>query len=107
MAYWCGTCLPEAQALAQLKLDYGEEISIVALDVDPSSTPAALAQFKAASGNGTYTWAFDTGQKVTAGYEVAALDTTLILNREGHVVYRDQYATTYQTLKAELARLRP
>lgn len=105
MAYWCGTCIPEGRALAQLKGEYGDRINIVALDVDPSSTPEALAQFKQAAGNGAFTWAFDTGQKVVAAYEVTALDTTLILDGDGRVVYRDQWPSPYQTLKDELVKL--
>lgn len=105
MAYWCGTCVPEGRALAQLQREYGDKISIVALDVDPSSTPDALTRFKEMADNGPFTWAFDTGQKVTAAYEVAALDTTLILDREGHVIYKDQWPSPYQTLKDELVKL--
>jgi peroxiredoxin len=105
MAYWCGTCVPEGQALAQLEQEYGDNLSIVALDVDPSSTPETLTRFKEMADNGEFAWAFDTGQKVTAAYEVAALDTTLILDREGHVIYKDQWPSPYQTLKDELVKL--
>ena len=102
MAYWCTTCLPEARALAQLEPDFGDRISILALDVDPSSTPTALAQFKAAVGDPDYAWAFDAGQQVTNLYQIAALDTTLILDQNGHVVYRDAYPTNYTTLKTTI-----
>ncbi len=105
MAYWCGTCIPEARALAQLEQEYGEQISIIAVDVDPTSTPDALASFKQATDNGAYTWAFDTGQQVTNAYQVRALDTTLILDAEGHVVYSDAYPTSYEILKDTLAGL--
>lgn len=105
MAYWCGTCVPEAQALAQLQQEYGDSLSIVALDVDPTSTPEDLTRFKEMANNGPFTWAFDTGQKVTAAYEVGALDTTLILDREGHVIYKDQWPSNYQSLKDELVKL--
>ena len=80
MAYWCSTCIPEAKALAQLKAEYGEDINIAAIDVDPSSTPQALEQFKQVSGGEALTWAFDTDQQVASDYQVRSLDTTLILN---------------------------
>ncbi len=102
MAYWCGTCIPEARALAQLKNEYGDRISIVAIDVDPSSTPPALAQFKQASGDGDFYWAFDTGQEVLRTYQVRSLDTTYILDAEGHILYKDEFPTTYETLKDAL-----
>jgi hypothetical protein len=82
-------------------------VNILALDVDPSSTAQALAEFKARAGNPDYTWAFDSGQQVAVAWQVAALDTTLILDREGHVVYRDAYPTPYATLKKTLAALNP
>ncbi|MCI0395251.1 MAG: TlpA family protein disulfide reductase [Chloroflexi bacterium] len=107
MAYWCGSCLPEAQALAQLQEEYGEGISIVAIDLDPSSTPETLGQFKQAAGSGAYTWAFDIGQQVAVAYEVQTLDTTLVLDASGRVVYRDAFVTSYETLKEVLAKLQP
>jgi len=102
MAYWCSTCIPEARALAQLQQEYGDQLNIVAIDLDPSSTPDALNQFKSAADNGAYIWAFDTGQQVTNAYQVQALDTTLVLDAAGHVVYRDAYPTTYDVLKNTL-----
>lgn len=105
MAYWCGTCIPEARALAQLNREYGEQVSIVAIDVDPTSTPDALAGFKQAADGGAFTWAFDDGQQVINAYQVRALDTTLVLDAEGHVVYSDAYPTTYGVLKDTLTGL--
>jgi len=105
MAYWCGSCLSEASALTQLQQEYGNQVNIMAIDVDPSSTPDLLRKFKSAAGNGNYIWAIDTGQKVTTAYQVTSLDTTLILDTQGRVVYRDQYPTPYQPLKDELVKL--
>lgn len=105
MAYWCGTCIPESQALAQLKEEYGDSVRIVAIDVDPSSTPQALRQFKSAAGNGDFVWAFDREQQVVSAYQVRALDTTFILDREGHVVYRDSSPTPHDVLQKTLAQL--
>ena len=107
MAYWCGTCIPEARALAQIHEEYGEAVSILALDVDPSSSTDALTQFKANSGNADYVWAFDVGQEVVRNYEIPSLDTTIILDPEGYVVYRDAYPTAYRTLKDALSGYLP
>jgi peroxiredoxin len=103
MAYWCPTCIPEARALAQLKEEYGDTLRIIALDIDPSSTPEALANFKHVSANGAFTWAFDAGQEVTRRYQVRSLDTTVIVDETGRVVYRDGFVTPYETLKEALA----
>ena len=105
MAYWCGTCIPEAQALARLNEEYGNAINIIAIDIDPTSSVDVLNQFKLVSGNGEYTWAFDLDQVVTISYRVRALDTTLILDADGHVIYRDERPTDYNTLKNVLENL--
>ncbi len=105
MAYWCGTCVPEAQALAQLQEEYGDQVTIVALDVDPSSTPERLAAFKQFVGNPDYIWAFDKGGVVTQAYRVRALDTTFIISPTGNIVYTDTTPTPYDQLKVQIARL--
>ena len=105
MAYWCGTCIPEARALAQIYEEFETEVSIVVLDVDPTSTPQALAQFKENAGNPEYVWAFDAGQEVAMSYRILSLDTTLILDSNGIVSYRDSYPTPYKTLKEALSEI--
>ncbi|HRN51854.1 MAG TPA: TlpA disulfide reductase family protein [Anaerolineales bacterium] len=105
MAYWCGTCVHEAQALTQLKHEYGDAIIIIAIDLDPSSTPESLSQFKRTAGNGDYIWGFDLDGVITNSWRVKTLDTTLILDSDGVVVYRDEYPTNYETFKDVLATL--
>lgn len=105
MAYWCGTCIPEAQALGRVKQEYGDGISILSLDVDPSSTPEALAQFKSVVGNPTYVWGFDTDQAVAQLYEVHSLDATIIIDATGRVIYRDSAPTPFEQLNEVVAPL--
>jgi peroxiredoxin len=105
MAYWCGTCVPEAQALARLHQTYGERLAIAALDVAPSSTPERLQTFRQWAGEPGYVWAFDQGQRVAQAYRVRALDTTIIIDRAGQIVYRDALPTPYQTLQQQIAQL--
>ncbi len=38
MAYWCGSCIPEATALGKLQQEYGGRVSIVAVNIDPTGT---------------------------------------------------------------------
>ncbi len=102
MAYWCGTCLAEGRALAKLQAAYGDQVQIIAIDVDPSSTPEALAQFKRSAGNGDFFWAFDPGQWVAQTYQVRSLDTTVMVDANGVVVYRDEFPTPYRTLNQAL-----
>lgn len=105
MAYWCGTCVPEARHLARLHEQYRGRSTIVALDVDPSSTPERLERFRQAAGNPGYVWAFDRGNAVTRAYRVRALDSTFIISQTGELVYTDTVPTSYETLDAQLSKL--
>jgi len=105
MAYWCGTCIPEAQALGRLHQKYGDRLTIIALDVDPSSTPERLQKFRQWAGETNYTWGFDSGQRVAQAYRVRALDTTFIINQAGEVVYTDAVPTSYPTLEEQIRKL--
>src|SRR6266498_4615155 len=57
-AYWCSDCFPKAQKLGQLYQEYNGRVNILALDMDPTSTPELLGRFKQAAGNGAFVWAF-------------------------------------------------
>jgi len=105
MAYWCGTCVPEAQALAQLHRRYGDRVRIVALDVDPSSTPETLQQFRKWVGEPDYVWAFDRDNRVVQAYQIRSLDTTIIINQAGEIVYTDAYPTPIETLEEQIKKL--
>jgi thiol-disulfide isomerase/thioredoxin len=105
MAYWCGTCIPESRALAQLKNEYGNALNVVMVDIDPSSTPPALQQFIQVIGPNDLTWTFDSDGSFSQAYGLRILDATVILDKDGREVYRDSYPTGYETLKTQLERL--
>lgn len=105
MAYWCATCLPEARALNQVREEFGNKIDIVLVDIDPTSTPEFLAAFKQVAGDGDFIWGFDQSQEITNSYRVRALDTTLILDEEGYVVFKDERPTTYDVFIQALSGL--
>ena len=104
-AYWCSSCIPKAQELGQLYQEYNGRVNIIALDVDPTSTPELLDRFKQAAGNGAFVWAFDSGSKVATAYQVNSLSTAIILDGEGRIVYRGGFPTSYAALKGELEKL--
>ncbi len=105
MAYWCGTCVPEARALAQLQYEYGDVLRVVLVDMDPSSSPQQLESFMQAVGSNSMTWTFDSDGNFSRTYGIRVLDTTIILDSNGREVYRDAYPTPYETLRGELERL--
>ena len=105
MAYWCSTCISESKALSRLHDEYRDEIVILALDVDPNSTVPALSNFREFVGSPDYTWAFDEGGRVVQAYNIMALETTIIFDQHGEVVYTDRRSTSYGTLERQIRLL--
>ena len=102
MASWCAICYKEAEELAKLFERYKDRISILALDIDPLSTQEDLASFKERVGNPDYTWAFDRGGNVARNYKIKALDTTIIFDKNGQIVFTDLRSTSYRTLSKQI-----
>lgn len=101
MAAWCTTCIPEAQALAQLHERYAEQgVRIIVLDVDQTENERHLADFRERTGNGQHLWAMDTDFQVAQPYNVRFLDSTIVIDREGRIAYIDFSPTEYETLAA-------
>lgn len=63
-----------------------------------SSSSEERAAQKQPAGNPEYVWAFDSNQEVSTSLQVRRLDTTIILNRDGEVAFRDGRPTDYSTL---------
>ncbi len=105
MAAWCASCLPEAQALAELQQKYGhDQIDVLVLDVDPGDTAADIQAFREASGLSKH-WAHDAEGRVLKAFQVQALDSTIVIDRDGQIVYRDARPTSLAVLERTIAPL--
>jgi len=105
MASWCGSCVLEAQALADLYQRYKERgLTVVAINVEPDKKVAELSRFRQLANNASYVWTFDTTFVVTGQYGVKALDTTFIIDRTGRIAYTDTYLTPLDVLDAEIQK---
>lgn len=105
MASWCGTCVPEAQALGELYQRYGEQgLTVVAINVEPEKKVSELSRFRQLANNAAYAWTFDTAFAVTQQYGVKALDTTIIIDRSGRIAYSDAYPTPLDVLDTEIQK---
>lgn len=101
IAYWCPSCIAEARALAALHEEYASQgVRILMLDVDQASNESLLAEFRERTGAGRHLWALDRDFTVARAFEVNLLDTTLILDAEGRVAYRDTSAGRLDELRA-------
>ena len=59
-------------------------------------------RFWTVSGALNVTWAQDHDLQATRAYKVTALGTTIVIDRKGRIVYRDEGVTSYDTLRSEI-----
>lgn len=103
MAGWCTDCLPEATALDAIERDLGDKVAILAIDADPTDPIESLRNFERTVG-ARYGYAHDPEGRLTGKFGVRSLDTTIITDAAGRVVFRDGVTTDEGTLREALDR---
>lgn len=107
MASWCTTCVPGAQDINQLtKTKDGQDLSLLVVDADAHDTPAALSAFRQQVGGPSKYWAVDSKGQITQAFGVKALDTTILIDRQGHIAYRNTSRQSLSTLTQQVTSLR-
>lgn len=104
MAAWCESCQPEAQALGQLQRQLGDRVAILVVDVDPVDLPSQTRAFFHTAGDPGYAIARDQNGRLAGAFAVRALDTTVVIDASGRVVYRDEVPTKLATLTRALGK---
>ncbi len=103
IAGWCSTCIPEAQAWSELYPAYRDKgVELLLVSADPNDTPQTIERFWRAAGIDPLPVAVDGTGEITRALNVSALDSTIIIDREGKVAYRDAAPTDAETLEKEL-----
>ena len=103
MAGWCGNCIPEARAWSELYPAYEDRgLEVLMVSADPNDTPETIAGFRRAGGIGELPWAVDETGEFTRALGVRALDSTVIVDRDGKVSYRDARPTERTVLEEKL-----
>ncbi len=72
------------------------------LATDPNDTPQTIEGFRQRGGIAPLPWAVDENGAISRALGVNALETTIIVDREGEVVFKDAESTDYETLRREL-----
>ena len=103
MAGWCGSCLPEAEALAAIDREFGDRVAIVAISADPTDSPDALRRFAGEAAAG-YGFVHDKEGALVTAFGVRSLDTTVVVDKAGRIVFRDAVPSDEATLRRSLAR---
>lgn len=103
IAGWCSTCIPEAQAWSELYPAYRDKgVELLLVSADPNDTPQTIERFWRAAGIDPLPVAIDRRGEITRALNISALDSTVIIDREGKVAYRDAVPTDAETLEKEL-----
>ncbi|HZS88705.1 MAG TPA: TlpA disulfide reductase family protein [Chloroflexota bacterium] len=107
MAAWCTSCVPETTALGQLARSDGRR-GVVTLLVDESpqtDTPQAVRDFRARAQGPARTWVLDQGGAIARAYGITMLDTTVVIDRSGHVAARYSGSIDLATLQSAVRPL--
>lgn len=101
-AGWCGTCIPETVALGEVQRELGSRANVTAISSDPSDSVAAIREFRQRAGEPRYPFVWDSDSTIAVRLGVSALDTTIIYDAQGTVVFRDAGPTDRIQLLAAL-----
>jgi hypothetical protein len=69
---------------------------------DPEDTPQTIQDFRQRGNVGSLPWTIDRSGEIARALGANALETTVIIDREGETVYRDTESTDHETLEREL-----
>jgi len=103
MAGWCGSCIPETQSWSKLYPAYKDKgLDLLVISVDPNDTPQTIEKFRQAGKIRPLPWAIDKTGDVSRSLDIQALDSTVIIDREGRIAYHDSAPTPYGTLESKI-----
>ena len=72
------------------------------VSTDPEDTPQTIEGFRNRGNITPLPWTIDRSGEISRASGVNALETTVIIDREGETVYRDTTSTDYEALEREL-----
>lgn len=102
-ASWCGPCKLEAgelEAVYMANKAKGIHFVGIAIDDTDANARAFLKRYKV-----TYPNAIDADNALSARYQIFAIPTTFLLDKEGLIRYKRQGAISKEALEAEIKKL--
>ena len=106
MATWCGPCRLAMPDLLELRGEFGEELVMLSIDVDPArETEDKLREWRDEWGAG-WPHALDLEQPpVSRSFRVRVIPTIVIVDQEGKVAHTYLGPTGSDVLAAEISEL--
>ena len=89
IATWCTPCRIEAENVKRVQDNLHPPLVVMQIDVDPRETKDDLIKFRQEFGKEDWIMGFDDGT-ISSLYNIRTLDTTIIVDPEGKIVYRDE-----------------
>jgi len=102
---WCGVCISETDDFRKL-LNNFPDLNIISIDIDPSETEEDIKRFVRAYSEGYDNWIYarDT-DNVVVKYGSPFTGTTILVDKNGKIAYRDSYSSEYSTFVKELNKI--
>jgi len=116
MAAWCPSCVGQAGAIKQATTEYGTKLNVLVIDLWAAQNIGDSAQglnaesgndlqaFIAKNGNPQWNAALDT-DRVTIKYGITQVDSTVVVDGNGNIVFRNLGPSGYQPLKDSLTKV--
>lgn len=103
----CNSCGYEAQSLSGVLSRYKtDEVRGIFVDIGSTSDPESLTWFAEVLSAPNLIWVMDTEGAFSENYAVS-IESTVIMNSTGHILYRDDSVTSYETFIAQIDRIIP
>lgn len=95
----------EAPALARIQREYrSRQVEVIAVNIYLRTSLEEWRTYWKGVGGGDVTFAQDTGLAAARALRVRSAGATVIFDKQGHIVYRDNRATSYAELRAAVEK---
>ena len=95
----CQTCRLEAPALGRIQEEFvHKDVMVVAINTESGISLNRWREYWKGIGAADVLWATDEDHSVTRKLEVTSSGTTIIVDHNSRIVFRDSGVTTYETL---------
>ena len=89
--------------MGRIQEEYGDQgVSVVAINTAQFASLEDWKEFWKSKGAADVTWATDPDGQLVQLFRVFSLGTTVIIDRQGRISYRDDGATPFEVLRAEV-----
>jgi peroxiredoxin len=90
IATWCLPCQLEAKNIRTVRKKFPDKLVVIQIAVDNQESKQSLVKFKNDFGESDWLMALDPNLEIVKLYDVKSFDTTLLIDLDGRIIYRDE-----------------